>query len=414
MKMNAADFPINWVRSRFPAVAAAEDEKPPFAYMDNAGGAQVPDTVISGAERFFIERNVNLGGPYRRCRDNMAAVDEVRERLTGFLGAAAPDEIFFSLNATTLIRLFATSIREVLKPGDEIILTSLDHEANVTAWLRLQSAGVKVHFWNPRGNEALLQLGDLKGLLSERTRLVAVCGASNLLGTINDLKAISELVHRQDAILFVDGVHSAPHKRSNIQRDGVDVFVCSGYKIFGSHIGIAACRRSLLEQLPSLNHYFLKDRLKFELGTQNFEGMAAMAGLLDYFDELAKELGILEGNPYDRLFEAIGAYERNLSERLIGGLLQIPGMHVYGLTDPAKFPQRTPTAAFTLEGRSPVEVATVLGKANIGVNFGDLYAARIVDWLGLRHSGGVVRASLVHYNTVAEIDRLLENLSAIK
>jgi cysteine desulfurase family protein (TIGR01976 family) len=410
MMMSTA-FPIDWVRKRFPALIAAEKEKPPFIYMDNAGGAQVPDTVISAAERFFIERNVNHGGPYGRCKNNTAAIDEVRARLAEFLGAASPDEICFSLNATTLIRLFATSLRETFRPGDEIILTNLDHEANITPWLKLQKDGIKVKFWDPRGSEALLQPGDLKTLLSERTKVVAVCGASNLLGTVNDLRAISELVHKQGAILFVDGVHFAPHRRSHVVRDGVDVFVCSGYKVFGSHIGIAACRRTLLELLPTLNHYFLKDRLKFELGTQNFEGLAAMGGLLDYLRKLAKELCIREENLYDKLFDAIGAYERSLSGHLVGGLQQIPGLRVYGITDQKKFTMRTPTAAFTIDGRSPLEVSTVLGKANIGVNFGDLYAARIVDWLGLRPSGGVIRASLVHYNTTAEIDRLLEVLA---
>ena len=179
-------------------------------------------------------------------------------------------------------------------------------------------------------------------------------------------------------------------------------------------MGWAACKRRLLEQLPSLNHYFLKDKLKFELGTQNFEGLAATDGVLSYFAGLAKELGIDDEKPYQKVFEHIVAYEKALSERLIGGLLQLHGVRVYGITDPDRFDMRTPTAAFTVENHSPLEIATLLGKAGFGVNDGDLYAARIVDWLRLRQAGGVVRASLCHYNTIDEIEGLLDVLASIK
>ncbi len=412
--IKADNFPIGWVRSQFPAVLAGEKEQPRFAFMDNAGGSQVPDASLKAIADFFIERNVNHGGSYRHSQKLSASMDETRSGIAGFLGASSPDEIIFGHNATTLIRLLATSLRETLSPGDEIILSTLDHEANITPWLRLQQEGIKIQFWNPRGPDALLQLGDLKALLSRRTRLVAVCGASNLLGTVNDLRPIADLAHESGAILFVDGVHYAPHRHTNVSRDDIDVFVCSGYKIFGAHIGFAACKRRLLEQLPSLNHYFLKDKLKFELGTQNFEGLAATDGVLSYFSSLAKELGIDDEKPYQKVFEHIVAYEKALSERLIGGLLQLHGVRVYGITDPDRFDMRTPTAAFTVENHSPLEIATLLGKAGFGVNDGDLYAARIVDWLRLRQAGGVVRASLCHYNTIDEIERLLDVLASIK
>jgi len=374
---------------------------------------QVPQASLTAIEEYFVERNVNLGGPYRHSQQNIAFLDEIRASLAAFLGASSSDEIFFGLNATSLMRLLATSLREIFSPGDEIIISGLEHEANVTPWLRFQQDGVKIHFWNPRGPEALLQFGDLKALLSERTRLVAVCGASNLLGTVNDLRPIADLVHEHGAILFVDGVHYAPHRHTDVRRDDIDVFVCSGYKIFGAHIGFAACKRRLLEHLPGLNHYFLKDKLKFELGTQNFEGLAATGGVLSYFAGLAKELGIGGEIPYGKVFERIDAYEKVLSERLIGGLQALEGVRVYGITDPARFDMRTPTAAFTVEDHAPLEVATLLGKAGFGVNEGDLYAARIVDWLGLREGGGVVRASLCHYNTIEEIDGLLEAIKSI-
>ena len=406
-------FPIEWTRNNFPAVVAAEKEKPPFAFMDNAGGSQVPSAALDNVQRFFLERNVNLGGPYRHSIANTGFMDHMRAELAAFLGAASAAEIIFGPNATTLMRLLATSLRELIEPGDEIIISTLEHEANVTPWLRMQLDGAIVRFWEPRGPQAMLQIGDLRALLSDRTRIVALGGASNLLGNVHDLAEVAKLVHERGAILFVDGVHYAPHRRPHVSRDGIDIFVCSGYKVFGAHNGFAACSAHLLNELPSLNHYFLKDKLKFELGTQNFEGLAATEGVLQYFRELAAKLGITSDDPFDALYEHIEAYERLLSVHLIGGLQKIDGVHVYGITDPSLFDRRTPTAAFTVEDRRPDEVAAALGKAGLGVNYGDLYAARIVDWLGLRGGGGVIRASLCHYNTIDEIERLLDALEKI-
>lgn len=406
------DFPIAWARECFPAVYKAEKEDPPFAFMDNAGGTQVPLWVLRNVGRYYVEQNVNLHGPYRHSITNTEFLSKIRQKTAEFLGASSPDETIFGLNATTLIRLFATAFGQTLNAGDEIIISGLEHEANVTPWLRLQQAGVKILFWQPRGPEALLQEGDLKALLSERTRLVAVTGASNLLGTINDCANIAKLVHEAGGIIFVDGVHAAPHMRTNVKRDQIDMFVCSGYKIFGAHIGLAACSEKLLNRIPSLNHYFL-DGLKLELGTQNFEGLAAMDGVFEYFHALAKQMNIEDENPYERLFDRIGSYERYLSEYTIPKMQKIDGITVYGITDPKRYNSRTPTVAFNLQGHHPLDVAGKLGEAGLGVNDGDLYAARIVEWLGLKDSGGVVRASLCHYNTTEEIDRLLEEIKKI-
>ncbi|UCC30954.1 MAG: cysteine desulfurase-like protein [Phycisphaerales bacterium] len=410
-------FPIEWVRRRFPAVRIAENRDPSFAFMDNAGGAQAPDSALDQMRRYFCERHVYHAGPYDQARMTEEAFAAIRRRMAHFMGASSPDEIVFGLNATTLLSLFSASLGQILEAGDEIITTCLEHEANVTPWLRLKSVGAATRFWKPRGPDGVLDIEDLRQLLSDRTRVVAVTGASNILGTVTDIARVAEVVHDHGAVLVVDGVHYAPHRRINIRRDSIDAFVCSGYKLFGAHIGFLACSRDLLDRLPSLNHYFLGDKAKLELGVQNFEGMAATEGVLQYLSDLAGESGIAADDLYDQLFEAIAAYERTLSEQLISGLNEVEGVHVYGITDPKGFDMRTPTAAITVEGHRPEEIARRLGERGLGVNHGHMYAPRVIEWLGLADSGGVVRVSLCHYNTPAEIERLLaviaENITGV-
>jgi len=403
-------FPIEWVRSRFPAVRIAESRTPPFAFMDNAGGAQVPGSALHHMHRYFLERNVYHAGSYEHADDARDAFVAIRRRMADFMGASSPDEIVFGPNATTLLSIFSASLRQTLTPGDEIIITCLEHEANVTPWLRLKSAGIVTNVWKPRAPDGALELEDLAQLLSERTRLVAVTGASNILGTITDIASVANVVHDHGAILLVDGVHYAPHRRIHIGRDGIDAFFCSGYKLFGAHMGFAACTRELLDRLPGLNHYFLGDESKLELGMQNFEGLAATEGVLHYFHDLANALCIADEDPFDRLFDFIASYERGLSEELVGGLGDVAGVRIYGITDPEYFGMRTPTAAFTIEGYTPQKVARHLGEHGLGVIHGHMSAPRVIEWLGLANSGGVIRVSLCHYNTVAEIKRLLAAL----
>jgi cysteine desulfurase family protein (TIGR01976 family) len=406
-------FPIEWIRDRFPAVKVAAAQDPPFAFMDAAGGAQVPEFSLDLVGQYFLKRNVYHAGLYRRAREARTSLAEIRRRLAQFIGAASPDEVVFGLNATTLLSMFAASFGRLLKPGDEIVTTRLEHEANVTPWLRLGHAGVLTRFWAPRAGDRRLDLDGLDALLSNRTRLVAITGASNILGTITDIPCVARLVHDRGAFLLVDGVHLAPHRRINVRRDGIDAVFCSGYKIFGPHMGFGACTRELFHRLPSLNHRFLGDDAKLELGMQNCEGLAAMEGVLRYFAELAARLDLQAEDPYDGVFDAIAGYERMLSERLIEGLRSIKGVHVYGIVDPRQFDVRTPTAAITLEGRTVEEVARALGERGLGVNQGHMYAPRVIQWLGLADSGGVVRVSLCHYNTVEEVERLVAELTAI-
>jgi cysteine desulfurase family protein (TIGR01976 family) len=381
--------------------------------MDNAGGAQVPDSALDEMRRYFHDRNVYHAGAYRRAEQTRDAFTAIRRRIAGFLGASSPGEVIFGLNATTLLSMFAAALRVTLEPGDEIVVTCLEHEANVTPWLRLESTGAVLRFWIPRAPEATLEVEDLETLLSDRTRLIAVTGASNILGTVTDIPSVATLARAREAIFLVDGVHYAAHRRVNVRRDSMDAFFCSGYKFFGAHIGFAACAEWVLDRLPSLNHSFVGSGFKLELGMQNFEGLAATEGVLRYLSDLAGELGIKGRDAYEELFDAIVAYERMLSGRLLDGLLNIGGVHVYGITDPGRFDMRTPTVAFTVDGHTPGHVARRLGERGFGVNHGHMYAPRVIEWLGLTDSGGVIRASLCHYNSLDEISRFLMALAKI-
>jgi cysteine desulfurase family protein (TIGR01976 family) len=409
----AGPFPIEWVRSRFPAVVEGERQDPPFAFLENAGGAQVPESVLENVRRHFLERDVYQAGAYEHAARAREFLARIRERVAEFMGASSPGEIVFGLNATTLLSMFATALSKTLRSGDEIITTQLEHEANVTPWLRLRPNGIDVRFWTPRAPEGRLDVGDLAELITDRTRLVAVTAASNVLGTITDIPGVVRLVHGRGAMLLVDAVHYAQHRRMHVRRDQIDACFWSGYKCFGSHMGFAAVAQPVLDKLPGLNHLFLEDKLKLELGMQNSEGLAAIDGVLDHLSELGGRLGIEGDDLYDGVFDAIAAYERSLSERLFGGLKKIDGLRIYGITDPDRSDMRTSTAAITVDGLRPEEVANRLGERGLGVIHGHMYAPRVVEWLGLAEAGGVVRISLCHYNTAAEIDRLLAVLSQI-
>lgn len=405
-------FPSEWVRSQFPAIEKAEREDPPFVFLDNAAGGQVPKQLIKSYNAFVEDSYVLGGAHYNRSQLVSSMANDVRARSAEFLGASDPADVLFGLNATTILRLFATAIGETLIQGDEIIVSGLEHEANVTPWLRLQKRGIVLKFWKPRGPEARLQTGDLLALLSDRTRIVAVTAASNFLGTLTDIPQYTKLAHEHGAIIVVDGVHYAPHRRIRVEADDIDFLVCSGYKFFGPHLGLGYCRSSLGDKLPSLNHYFL-DSNKLEIGAQNIEGLAALGGVFDYFDALADKLNIREEPSLDALFAKLSAYESELTLRLLRGMSAIKGITIYGISDPEKIDERVATVAFLKEGLPPEEMSRKLCAGGFGVRFGHLYAPRLADHLRVASTNGVVRISLCHYNTADEVDRLLEAIELL-
>lgn len=404
-------LPISWVREQFPAIVEAQREAAPTRFFDNAAGAQVPHQALDAIQR-YIERHYALGGAaYRRSSEAEAIVESVRRRAAQFLGTPDADEVVFGLNATTTLRLFVTALGETLKSGDGIIISALEHEANVSPWLRLQRYGVELGFWPARGPEALLQEGDLRSMLSMGTpKVVAVTAASNLLGTMPDIRAIADIAHAEGALVVVDAVHFAPHRHVDVRAMGVDFLVCSGYKIFGPHVALAYCSAALMERLPSLNHFFLQGH-KLELGSQNNEGIAALGGAFDYLDELGAKLGLPAGD-FAGVFGHISAWETHLSARMLAGLTAIPGVTVFGITDPSKLDRRVATYSFRKEGLTPEALAQKICDAGFAVRHGDAYAARLAEHLKVAKSGGVVRASLSHYNTLEEVEEFLAVVTA--
>jgi cysteine desulfurase family protein (TIGR01976 family) len=397
------------LRRRFPALAVEQDGRP-IAYFDGPGGTQVPDTVIDAVANYYRTSNANHGGSFLTSERSDAIVAEAHAAMADMLGAASPDEIKFGANMTSLTFHVSRSIGATMAPGDEIVLTVLDHEGNVGPWRAIAAdRDLVVRTVDIRTDDVTLDLASLDAALGERTRLVAVGWASNAVGTINPVAEIVRRAHAVGAWTYVDAVHAAPHLPIDVRAIDTDFLACSTYKFFGPHAGVLYGRASVLDALPAYKLRPATDR--FETGTGNFEGLAGVTAAVDY-------LGSLGDGPDRRSrvqagMTAIRAYEMDLYRRLADGLDTIRGLRLYGITDRARFDERTPTAAFTLAGGTPRAVAEALGREGIAVWDGDFYATGLIERLGLAESGGVVRVGLTHYNTAAEVDRLLDALEAI-
>ena len=388
-----------------------------MTFFDGPGGTQVPDTVVEAVTRYYRESNANHGGSFETSARSDAIVDQAHRAMTDFFGAASPDEITFGANMTTLTLHLSRSITANMQAGDEIVVTGLDHEANVGPWRAAAGdRGLRVQTLNVDLRDCTLDLGDLDRVLNERTKLVAVGWASNAVGTINPIKEIVRRAHAVGALVYIDAVHSAPHVVMDVAELGADFVVCSTYKFFGPHAGVLYGRRDVLDRLPS--YKIRPARHRFETGTANFEGIAGALAAVEYLAEVGRSHGDAEqvGSRRDAIvagMRAIRRYEMSLYERLATGLERIDGIRLYGITDHARFDERTPTAALTIGGVSPQGAAAALGRQGIAVWDGDFYATGIVERLGLARSGGLLRIGLMHYNTAAEVDRLLDVLAGI-
>ncbi len=409
-------FDVAALRRQFPALAIEQDGRP-IALFDGPGGTQVPDTVIDAVARYYRESNANSGGPFITSEQSDALSAEAHQAAADMLGAADASEIVFGPNMTTLTFHFSRSIAAALEPGDEIVLTGLDHHGNIDPWLGVaRDRGLVVRTWEPRLDDCTLHLDDLDGLLGPRTRLVCVGWASNAVGTMNPIADIVARAHDVGAWTFIDAVHAAPHLPIDVQAVGTDFLACSAYKFFGPHQGILYGRGALLESLPS---YKLEPaHHRFETGTQSFEGQAGTIAAIDYLAAVGTQYGTAgagdaRGERVRAGMVAIRGYEMTLYERLADGLERIPGLRLYGISDRARFDLRTPTAAITLDGLTPRAVATALGRQGIAVWDGDFYATGLIRRLGLEESGGVVRIGLTHYNTADEVDRLVGAIAAV-
>lgn len=411
---------LSSVRSRFPALAREIDGRP-CVFVDAPGGSQVPETVIDAIAGYLRRSNANLGGAFATSQESDALVAEARRSAAAFTGAD-PDEIVFGPNATTLLFALSRSVARELGPGDEVLVTTLDHDANITPWvMAAEDAGAAVRTVEVREEDVTLDLDSFDSALSERTKVTAFTLASNAVGTVTPAADLARMVRERapDAIVVVDAVHQAQHRLLDLHALGADVLACSPYKFFGPHLGILAARRGLLERLRPYKVRPAEDTVpeRWESGTKNHEGLAGLVAAVEYLASLGDGFGAPAGGSLrDRVREgmdAIRAHERALSERFLRGVRDVPGLRLWGIGEPERTDERTPTFAVRVGDQHPSETAKALGARGVFVWDGHYYALALMERLGLQESGGAVRVGFCHYNTTAEVDRVLEELSAI-
>jgi cysteine desulfurase family protein (TIGR01976 family) len=407
------DFPIPDVRASFPALRRAGS----FIFFDNAGGAQVPQGVIDAVNRHLIEHNVQRGGRYPKSRAVDAAIAEARETVAVLINASDPAEICFGMNATSFIRLVSLAIGQTLGARNEIVVTDMDHDANIATWLQLEKAGAAFRWWRMR-EDGNLNPDDLEPLFTERTRIVACTRTAHSLGSIVDVAAVARMAHAAGSEVFVDCVHYGPHGLIDVQEWDCDYLVCSGYKTFGPHMGFLFGKYDALKRLPTFREDFIPDEppYKIEAGTFVYENVSGMSAAVRYLEELGRKVAPVAGNSRRRDIEsamaAIRGYEQLLARETIR-VLKANGATIYGIGDEARLSERVPTICFNIPGSTPQAVADAMDTAGIGIRDGHMYAPRLMQRLGLSMDTGCLRVSLVHYNTVEEIEHFADVLARI-
>ena len=409
------------VRSHFPSLHSET------LFFDNPGGTLVAQEVLERMQHYYLHNNANHGGSFPTSRASDAVVWEARQAMADFLNAPRVEEIIFGQNMTSLTLHISRSLARTLHPGDEIVVTRLDHDANIAPWLLIaEDRDCKIHWVDIHPADCTLDMEELERLITDRTKIVAVGYASNAVGTVNDVQRVVQLAHRVGALCFIDAVQLAPHKPIDVQELDCDLLACSAYKFFGPHTGILYGKYELLDRLKA---YKVRPAGnlppdKFETGTQSFESIAGVLGVLEYLAELGKTYGAEFAGRYQQRFSgrklelkqamaAIEAYEVDISKALLAGLSSVPGLHLWGITDPERIQQRVPTFSFSLQGWHPQAIAEGLGKEDINVWDGNFYALAVLERLGLEEQGGIVRVGAVHYNTRDEVDKLIQMLQRI-
>ena len=398
---------LDFVRSQFPALAGE------WVFMDNARGSQVLTRVAERVSDYLLTSNVQTGASYAPSRLSSERVNEARRAYARFMNASDASEIVMGASSTALFRNLSEAMTGRLRPGDEIILTNADHEASIGPWLKHAERGVVVRFWNVDAETYELELDSLKALLSDRTRLVCVTHVSNILGTINPIAEIAALTHQAGAELVVDGVAYAPHRAVDVQTFGADYYIFSSYKVFGPHLAVMWGRKDRLLALDNIYHSFLsKDAVptKIEPGSFSYEAAWGAIGAVDYVEDLGRKDGAGEGRAaIEAGFAVITEQERAITGRLIDFLSSRKSVRIIGRTSSAT-EERVATVSFIVEGVDSQSVVATVDDAKIGIRNGHFYARRLIDDLGLMARGGVVRVSMVHYNTFEEVDRLIAAL----
>ena len=414
---------IKTIREQFPALAL-KDEGKARIYLDNPGGTQVPRQVLERMEHYLIHTNSNHGGPFRTSVESDKVLKDAHQGMADLLNAKSADEIVFGANMTSLTFAVSRSIGRLLKHGDVILLTRMDHDGNVGPWLHLaEDLGLEVKWLNFDLKTYEYDLEEAQSIFKDNNiKLAAINYASNCLGTINNVKALTEMAHQSDTLVFVDAVQYVPHGPTDVQDIGCDFLACSPYKFFGPHQGVLWGKAELLEKLEAYKVRPAENTApgKFETGTQLHEGQAGTLGVLEYLEWLGETMGAeyLANFPefsgrrkkLHAAMLAIQDYEQTLSSRLIEGLQNLAGVDVKGISAVKDLARRVPTVSFTVKNQNPEEIAVKLAAENIFVWDGHNYALEAVRLLGIEEAGGVVRIGPVHYNTLEEIDRTLEVL----
>src|ERR1700722_18220979 len=406
-----APLDINWVRAQFPSLKLAVSGHP-AAFLDAPAGTQVPQRVIDAFREYFETSNANKVGQFLTSRRTDEMIAAARTGMADLFNCTS-DEIFFVPNMTTLTFALARGIGRDLKPGDEIVVTTLDHAANVAPWRALEELGVVVRQVDIREEDCTLDMDDLRRKITPRTRLVAAGYASNAVGTINPVAEVVRLAHEAGALAFIDAVHYAPHGLIDVRELDCDFLACSPYKFFGPHMGCIYGKRELLLRFRPYKVRPAPETLpdRWETGTQIHEGLAGVVAAIDYIADLGRHCD--PATPKDRRTALVSAYrtirqhEMALAKRMMAGLLEIPGVRFYGISDPARFDERCPTVAVRVRDLTPLASAKFLGDRGIFTWDGNYYALNLTERLGVEKTGGLLRIGLVHYNTAEEVDRLL-------
>jgi cysteine desulfurase family protein (TIGR01976 family) len=406
---------VDALRAEFPALRREQDGRP-VAFLDGPGGTQVPQRVIDAVAGYLTDNNANHGGAFATSEASDAIADDAHAAVADLLGAGSPDEIKFGYNMSTLTLHIGRSIGATLDPGDEIVVTTLDHEANVSTWEAMAAdRGLTVRKVDIREDDVTLDLEDLESKLNARTKLVAVGYASNAVGTINPVREIVARAHEVGALTYIDAVAYAPHGPIDVRALDTDFLVCSVYKWFGPHLGALYGKAEVFDSLPAFKVRPAHDR--FETGTANFESIAGTLAATEYLRDIGRRFGDPGGSSRREELvaglQAIVGYERALVTRLIEGLEHIPGLTIHGITDRARFDERVPTVSVSIDGVDPRTAAETLGRQGIFVWDGDFYATGLIERLGKAETGGVLRIGLVHYNTAEEVDRTLDAIASI-
>ena len=404
---------VTWIREQFPSLKLQVQGRP-AAFLDGPAGTQVPRQVIQAIENYFVSANANTCGAFETSRRNDEMIAATRGAMADFFNCH-PSEVVFGQNMTTVTFALSRAIARELKPGEEIVVTTLDHDANVAPWRALEDKGVVVRQVDIHEEDCTLDLQDLKRNITPKTKVVAVGYASNMVGTINPIAEITKLAHAAGALMFVDAVHYAPHGLIDVKALNCDFLVCSPYKFFGPHMGTLYGKREHLQRFRPYKVRPATDVIPdcWETGTQVQELIAGIGAAVDYIAELGRHCDATAKTRRESLraaYRATHAYETGLFKRLLTGLQEAPGMRIFGITDPKRFEERCSTLSFRLGDHHPTKIATFLGDRGIFTWDGNFYALNLAERLGVEQKGGVLRVGLVHYNTMEEVERLLAAL----